>query len=115
MNLSNELFRSDEELIEKENNSKEPLKMVPHVYHLRYKCDCIKNENDFSEHKFKCENSDSIFFKKKKKEKHVTYNICCCIKDNEIPNHNLDDIFKLSFNENYKAILIPENFLDIIL
>ena len=115
MNLSNELFRQKEEQIPEKNkqgnNNKDPLKMIPHVYHLRYQCQCEKKSKklDFCYHKsndyLPCENVNIVIPSKKKKIKN---NICCCLNEEIKPKqnilHNIDDIFKIDSNEDNKAI-----------
>ena len=102
MNLSNELFRPGEELIE--HGSKEPLKMIPHFCHLRYQCNCKKNtnknENDFCAHRSNCKETKNFLNKKNKKAN----NICCCVSETLKPKHNLNDIFKLYSSEDNKGI-----------
>ena len=110
-NLSNEIFRKDEELSSKENKQgnsnkdKDKSRMYPHLYHLRYKCDCGVRfkQNNFCYHRATdCENKNSTFFNKIKK------NICCCI--NKISaNHNIDDIFKKYTNTEKNIIFESYN------
>ena len=120
-NFSNELYRCDEEPLLPGNNqgnndldinegnnhhininNKELTKDFPHLYHLRYKCECELNskKNDFCYHKSNfCQNKNNILFRTK-----IKANICCCIKDKITGKHNLDDIFKKYFNEENKII-----------
>ena len=133
-NLSNELFRCDEKPLLPENsqennndnntttkNIRDKLKEeYPHLYHLRYKCECksqnkiddknkknSKNDKNINLDNFclhersDCENRINIIFNKRRRN-----NICCCISDNDkVPGrHNLDDIFKKYFKEEDKDI-----------
>ena len=112
-NLSNELFRTNKDLFFKEKkkgNNKEPLKLLPHVYHLRYGCYCedYYNKNDFTYHKDEdCVNQNSTFFHQKKPSG-FKYSLCCCINKKKNKKHNIDDIFKLRFHEGDKSIF--ENY-----
>ena len=101
--LSNELFREDEDetnKINEENNHQvnyEYIKKIPHVYHLRYKCDCKErlNENNANFNNFcfhnvaSCENRNHIIFNSRK------INICCCQKKNKEIKHSLEGVFQL--------------------
>ena len=112
-NLSNELFRYDERPLLSANNqgnnnhikinNNEITKDLPHLYHLRYKCECetLKGgKNDFCYHQIQsCQNKENIFPRKK------SNSICCCCTKTKIPGrHTLDDIFKKYFNEEDKDI-----------
>ena len=106
-NLSNELFRKDEELQTKDNKQgnsnkdKDKSKMYPHLYHLRYKCVCESRykQNNFCFHKANdCENKNSIVSNKIRK-----CIFCCCTKKISAM-HNIDDIFKKYTNEEKKII-----------
>ena len=116
-NLVNELFRLDDEIKinnegTKQININPEIGKIPHVYHLRYKCDCqaklnkdkknkkSKFQNNFCYHQIaSCENIANIVFQNKKE-----LNLCCCKMKDKNVKHNLDDIFQIYMNEKGKNI-----------
>ena len=102
--LSNELFIEDEEesneIIDENIHqvNREFIEKIPHIYHLRYKCDCKErlkednsNYNNFCYHNVaECENKSYILFNNKK-----VNNICCCQKKNKQIQHNLEGVFQI--------------------
>ena len=113
--LSNELFIEDEDetnKINEENNHQvnhEFIKKIPHVYHLRYKCDCKErlkennaNFNNFCFHNVgQCDNKTYILFKNNK-----VNDICCCKKKNKEIRHNLEGVFQIKITD--KEIIFNE-------
>ena len=118
ININNNNANNDNNNTNKKYRDK--LKEYPHLYHLRYKCECKcknkideKNKKDDKNDKIinldnfclhdrnDCENRTYILYHKRKKT-----NICCCISNNDkVPGrHNLDDIFKKYFNDEDKDI-----------
>ena len=88
MYLSNELYSDSEKLKLKD------IFIIPHFYHLRYKCkcSCVKG---FCDHKSNCENSRFCFKPLYKNTK--TTKLCCC--DTVKKEHDLDHLFFCNFSE----------------
>ena len=89
-NLSNELYPKDEN-----NNQIKYYFIIPHFYHLRYKCKCNNDDSNFCSHKGNCENSGYCF---KPLHKGKDKNLCCCEKLKK--EHDLKHIFFCTFSEN---------------
>lgn len=87
-NLSNELYNE---------NEKQNLKnyyLIPHFFHLRYKCICPKE--NFCRHKWKsCDNYQNSFKNLLIKSKKP--NICCCGSNDK--KHDLNSIFFTYFSK----------------
>ena len=101
-NLSNEIFRNNEEndlieIYEEKKTNKDLIYTLPHIHHLRYKCECNNNlTNSFIRHESSCNN-----YKK-------GISLCCCKNNNDL--HNLNDIFQIYFNDNEKIIFDDYNY-----
>ena len=89
--LSNELYPKDEN-----NNKLKDYFLIPHFYHLRYKCKCDNCNQNFCIHKQNCKNS-AFCFKALLTKPKIT-NLCCC-KDSK-KEHDLKHIFFCRFSEN---------------
>ena len=97
--LSNELYKEDE------NQNLEDFYLIPHFFHLRYKCEC--KQADFCKHnKIKCDNYKSNFKCLSLNLKKI--NICCCETKNIV--HNLDNIFFLKFSEEKEGYGLFSNY-----
>ena len=130
-NLWNEIFKKNEEEDEilnsiqlgenkeKKNNKESKDKhnsdlniLLPHFYHLRYKCNCSNKYSNgiynFCYHeKNKCYNN--IYNNAYKKEN----NLCCCKKLIKNLKHNLDDFFQIQIRSSgHKNAIFEENIYD---
>ena len=100
-NLSNEIFRINEKNSNNIKSIEQTYKLLPHIFHLRYKCECLskmKNkqkecEDDFCYHQI-AECPNHIILKKIKKGEKCNC-ICCCKNAKNGDKHNLDKVFQI--------------------
>ena len=88
LNLSNELY------ILFGNNNNQEIYNIPHFSHLRYQCNCKKQDKNFCKHN-KCNNSYYSF--KALTNNKICENICCCDSLNR--EHNLEKAFFCKFSD----------------
>ena len=99
-NLSNELYNEDEK------PNQEDYYPMPHIDHLRYKCNC--KQADFCKHNKinSCNNYNYSFKSKLLNSKKV--NICCCEDKNIV--HKINNIFFLKLSDEKEGYGLFSNY-----